>query len=107
MLCAKIRNMYYNQLCIFCRGTRESTPCSLIRVADTITTPGSTTKQTCSGAASQSALLINAPSSRELEEFFACEEQSMQRHFMEKYGVLTLFLTLFFNVKKFIFLNYI
>ncbi|KAI3461043.1 hypothetical protein Pfo_017706 [Paulownia fortunei] len=71
------------------RGSRESTPCSLIRVADTIITPGSTTKQTCSSASSQrvrNALLMNVPSARDLEDFFAREEQSLQRHFVEKYN---------------------
>ncbi|PIN22766.1 hypothetical protein CDL12_04528 [Handroanthus impetiginosus] len=71
------------------RGTRESTPCSLIRAPDTIITPGSTTKKTCSSAPSQrirSALLINVPSECDLEEFFAREEHSVQQHFKEKYN---------------------
>ncbi|GFQ08750.1 cyclin-dependent kinase inhibitor 3 [Phtheirospermum japonicum] len=70
-------------------GTRESTPCSLIKAADTITTPGSTTKKTCSIALNQRArneLLANVPSSCELEDFFARAEQSVQRHFVEKYN---------------------
>ncbi|KAK6143998.1 hypothetical protein DH2020_020818 [Rehmannia glutinosa] len=69
------------------RGTRESTPCSLIKAADIVNTPGSTTKKTCSIALSQTArneLLANVPCARELEEFFAREEQSMQRYFIEK-----------------------
>ncbi|KAL3620461.1 hypothetical protein CASFOL_035373 [Castilleja foliolosa] len=71
------------------RGTRESTPCSLIKAADTTTTPGSTTKKTCSPAPSQrtrNELLVNVPSSCELEDFFARAEQSVQRHFIEKYN---------------------
>ncbi|KAI3449889.1 hypothetical protein Pfo_006554 [Paulownia fortunei] len=69
-------------------STRESTPCSLIRVTDTISAPGSTSKQTCSSATSQRIrpLLINVPTARDLEEFFACEEQSQQHLFMEKYN---------------------
>lgn len=69
----------------FYRGTGESSPC-------TITTPGSPTNRACSSATTQrfqnAALLVNAhaPSARELEEFFAREEQSMQRQFIEKYG---------------------
>ncbi|KAL8489831.1 hypothetical protein ACS0TY_025639 [Phlomoides rotata] len=69
------------------RGTRESTPCSLIRATDTITPPGSTSKQAYSRASSptslQDAFLING---RELEELFAREEQLMQRHFTQKYN---------------------
>ncbi|KAK4441513.1 Cyclin-dependent kinase inhibitor 3 [Sesamum alatum] len=71
------------------RGTRESTPCSLIRAADTITPPGSTTKQTCSSAPTERAQdvrVVNVPSSRDLEDFFAREEQLLQRHFVEKYN---------------------
>lgn len=71
----------------FCRSTRESTPCSLIRAADTITTPGSSTKQRTSNVANQRAenTLRSMPTARELEEFFAEAEQPQQRHFMEKY----------------------
>ncbi|KAL7126815.1 hypothetical protein ABFS83_14G211600 [Erythranthe nasuta] len=71
------------------RGTRESTPCSLIKTTDTIMTPGSTTKQarsTHSTQKVQNALLLNVPCARELEEFFAREEQPLQRHFIEKYN---------------------
>ncbi|KAG8370880.1 hypothetical protein BUALT_Bualt13G0029400 [Buddleja alternifolia] len=71
------------------RSTRESTPCSLIRKDDAVTIPGSTRKKTCSSAASrivQNALLMNVPSVCELDEFFGHEEQSMQRHFIDKYN---------------------
>lgn len=57
-----------------------------------MTTRGSTTNRACSSATTQrlqnAALLVNAcaPSARELDEFFAREEQSMQHHFIEKYG---------------------
>ncbi|KAL6527754.1 hypothetical protein OROMI_029565 [Orobanche minor] len=69
-----------------CRGTRESTPCSLIKTADKITTPGSTSKKICSIALSQRSrteLLTNVPSSRELDEFFTRGEQSVQHQFIE------------------------
>ncbi|KAL8029274.1 hypothetical protein ABFX02_14G215000 [Erythranthe guttata] len=71
------------------RGTRETTPCSLIETTDTRITPGSTTKQarsTHSTQKVQNALLLNVPCARELEEFFAREEQPLQRHFIEKYN---------------------
>ncbi|KAG8389090.1 hypothetical protein BUALT_Bualt02G0193100 [Buddleja alternifolia] len=70
------------------RNTRESTPCNLIRAADIISTPGSTTKQTRSSAnqRSQGALLINVPTPPELEEVFTREEQSQQLLFIEKYN---------------------
>ncbi|KAL6563777.1 hypothetical protein OROGR_002736 [Orobanche gracilis] len=72
-----------------CRGTRESTPCSLIKAADKITTPGSTSKKICSIALSQRSRtepLTNAPSSHELDEFFNRVEQSVQRQFIERYN---------------------
>ncbi|KAK4487790.1 hypothetical protein RD792_005521 [Penstemon davidsonii] len=73
------------------RSTRESTPCSLIRAADTISTPGSTTKRTCTNVANQrartqNAPLINVPSTHELEDFFAHEELPQQPLFIEKYN---------------------
>ncbi|KAL6502958.1 hypothetical protein OROHE_024126 [Orobanche hederae] len=71
------------------RGTRESTPCSLIKTADKITTPGSTSKKICSIALSQRSrteLLTNVPSSRELDEFFTRGEQSVQHQFIERYN---------------------
>ncbi|PIM98587.1 hypothetical protein CDL12_28930 [Handroanthus impetiginosus] len=71
------------------RSTRESTPCSLIRTADAVTTPGSSTKQrstTVANQRAQNALLRNVPTAREMEEFFAHAEQPQQRHFIEKYN---------------------
>ncbi|CAI9107441.1 OLC1v1006792C1 [Oldenlandia corymbosa var. corymbosa] len=70
------------------RSTRESTPCSLIRDAD-ITTPGSSTRRTTESAAdgtSRSALVTNAPSTAEIEAFFARIEQQQQRQFIDKYN---------------------
>ncbi|KAK4492428.1 hypothetical protein RD792_003235 [Penstemon davidsonii] len=71
------------------RSTRESTPCSFIRAAYTITTPGSSTKQrspTFANQRAQNALLRNIPTALEMEEFFAHAEQSQQRLFMDKYN---------------------
>ncbi|CAA3019348.1 cyclin-dependent kinase inhibitor 3, partial [Olea europaea subsp. europaea] len=70
-------------------STRESAPCSLIRFAGTVLTPGSTTRWTSPKAAiqrPQDAILRNIPTSHEMEEFFARAEQSQQRLFMEKYN---------------------
>lgn len=71
------------------RSTRESTPCSLIRGSDTIGTPGSTTRPTCSTATNRrarSAAQRNIPTTREMEEFFLSAEQKQQRLFTEKYN---------------------
>ncbi|CAI9770638.1 unnamed protein product [Fraxinus pennsylvanica] len=78
-----------NQFLHFSRSTRESTPCSLIGAAGTVSTPGSTTRQMSPEAAiqrSRNAILRNIPTAREIEEFFARAEQSQQRLFMEKYN---------------------
>ncbi|CAA3002231.1 cyclin-dependent kinase inhibitor 3-like isoform X1 [Olea europaea subsp. europaea] len=71
------------------RSTRESTPCSLIGAAGTVSTPGSTTRQMSPEAAiqrSRNAILRNIPAALEIEDFFARAEQSQQRLFMEKYN---------------------
>ncbi|KAK9282434.1 hypothetical protein L1049_005351 [Liquidambar formosana] len=71
------------------RSTRESTPCSLIRDSDAIGTPRSTTRPTSSTATNwrvRNAVQKNIPTTREMEEFFACAEQQQQRLFTEKYN---------------------
>ncbi|KAG8389091.1 hypothetical protein BUALT_Bualt02G0193200 [Buddleja alternifolia] len=68
------------------RSTRESTPCSFIRASETITTPGSSTKQRDPSVRAQNAFLRNIPTAREMEEFFADAEQPQQRLFIEKYN---------------------
>lgn len=73
------------------RGMRESTPCSLIGVKNaTISSPGSTTKQSCSNSTdrrrTRSRSAVNVENPAELEELFAQEEQSQQHHFLEKYN---------------------
>ncbi|XP_020222452.1 cyclin-dependent kinase inhibitor 4 [Cajanus cajan] len=71
------------------RSTRESTPCSLIRDSDTVRTPGSTTRPTCSTEAyrrTEHAARRQIPTSREMDEFFAEIEEAQQRQFIEKYN---------------------
>nr|QYW07153.1 cyclin-dependent kinase inhibitor 2 [Dimocarpus longan] len=70
------------------RGTRESTPCSLIRTLDSIGTPGSTTRQRSMPATYQEGRNDQriVPTQREIEEFFACAEQQQARLFIEKYN---------------------
>ncbi|KAK6141673.1 hypothetical protein DH2020_024582 [Rehmannia glutinosa] len=71
------------------RSTRESTPCSLIRAADSITPPGSSTRQRTPTVANQRAQNVPRdiiPTAREMEEFFAQAEQPQQRRFIEKYN---------------------
>ncbi|KAL6563999.1 hypothetical protein OROHE_005239 [Orobanche hederae] len=67
------------------RGTRESTPCSFIRTADGVTTPGSSTRPRSPISRAQNAGR-GIPASREMEEFFSQAEQSHQRRFIEKYN---------------------
>ncbi|KAL9318013.1 hypothetical protein ACSQ67_014530 [Phaseolus vulgaris] len=70
-------------------STRESTPCSLIRDPDTVRTPGSTTRPTCStetNRRTEHAARRQIPTSREMDEFFAEVEEAQQRKFIEKYN---------------------
>ncbi|KAH9626111.1 hypothetical protein KSS87_002985 [Heliosperma pusillum] len=70
------------------RGTRESTPCSLIRDSEAIATPGSTTRRTCSGVANRRARSMQRaiPTTPEMEEFFAGFELHQQEQFLQKYS---------------------
>ncbi|KAL1546674.1 cyclin-dependent kinase inhibitor 3-like [Salvia divinorum] len=70
------------------RCTRESTPCSVIRAADSTTAPGSSTKQRSPNVSNQMAenARINIPTAREMEEFFSHAEQPHMHLFMEKYN---------------------
>ncbi|XP_075508617.1 cyclin-dependent kinase inhibitor 3-like [Primulina tabacum] len=67
--------------------TRESTPYSSTRAA---VTPSSSTRRMHFRTPNQrvplNAVLVSMPTPLELEDFFAIEEQSMQRHFIEKYN---------------------
>ncbi|GMI71802.1 inhibitor/interactor with cyclin-dependent kinase, KIP-RELATED PROTEIN 3 [Hibiscus trionum] len=71
------------------RGTRESTPCSLIRDPEIIRTPGSTTRPTNSADTNRrlrSSTRQRIPTSHEMDEFFAPAEVDQQRQFIEKYN---------------------
>ncbi|XP_059651821.1 cyclin-dependent kinase inhibitor 4-like isoform X2 [Cornus florida] len=70
------------------RSTRESTPCSLIRDADNIRTPGSTTRPTCLNETNkrvQNSIQRHIPTTHEMDEFFAGAEEEQQKQFIEKY----------------------
>ncbi|KAL1826138.1 hypothetical protein DCAR_0314328 [Daucus carota subsp. sativus] len=71
------------------RGTRESTPCSLIRGSDSIGNPGSSTKPRSLAASDRlthNSIQQDIPSTHEIEEFFAFAEQQQQKRFIEKYN---------------------
>ncbi|KAK8560766.1 hypothetical protein V6N13_026202 [Hibiscus sabdariffa] len=71
------------------RGTREATPCSLIRDPENIRTPGSTTRPTSSAVTNkrvQNSTRRNIPTSNEMDEFFSLAEVDQQRQFIEKYN---------------------
>ncbi|XP_062216848.1 cyclin-dependent kinase inhibitor 5-like [Phragmites australis] len=73
------------------RSSRETTPCSLIRNSETISTPGSTTKSKTSNSMTsrhrmEASIYRFIPSSLEMEEFFAAAEQQEQHTFREKYN---------------------
>lgn len=60
----------------------------MIGAADSITAPGSSTKQRSPNASNQRAqnALGNIPTAREMEEFFSHAEQPQEHLFMEKYN---------------------
>ncbi|WVZ55375.1 hypothetical protein U9M48_006044 [Paspalum notatum var. saurae] len=73
------------------RSTRETTPCSLIRSSEMISTPGSTTKSKTSSSMThrcrlEASICRFIPSSLEMEEFFAAAEEQEQHTFREKYN---------------------
>ncbi|CAH2059756.1 unnamed protein product, partial [Thlaspi arvense] len=77
----------------FNRTTRESTPCSLIRKPETITTPGSSTKlnngvsdNSNQGEESLSGSHRHLPTTPEMDEFFSGAEEEQQKQFIEKYN---------------------
>ncbi|XP_075520185.1 cyclin-dependent kinase inhibitor 3-like isoform X2 [Primulina tabacum] len=69
------------------RSTKQITPSNSTRGAGT---PCSSTRKAHSRIPSQrlplNAVFVNMPALHELEDFFAIEEQAMQRHFIEKYN---------------------
>ncbi|XP_031111653.1 cyclin-dependent kinase inhibitor 3 [Ipomoea triloba] len=70
------------------RFTRETTPCSLVREADDVKTPSSTTRRTNvrSTTHRMRSSVRNIPSTGEMDEFFGCAEQQQQALFIEKYN---------------------
>ncbi|KAL5231173.1 hypothetical protein ABZP36_029949 [Zizania latifolia] len=70
------------------RSARETTPCSLIRDSETISTPGSTTRPShlSSHRRVQTPARHNIPTSAELDAFFAAEEQLQRQAFIDKYN---------------------
>ncbi|RLN39370.1 hypothetical protein C2845_PM01G04150 [Panicum miliaceum] len=73
------------------RNTRETTPCSLIRNSEMISTPGSTTKSKTSNSMTSRRRMEASncrfiPSSLEMDEFFTAAEQREQHTFREKYN---------------------
>lgn len=69
------------------RGTRESTPCSLIRDPEIIRTPGSSNRPTSSmqNREAQISACSLIPTAHEIDKFFADTEEEQQRQFIEKY----------------------
>ncbi|GFZ10673.1 cyclin-dependent kinase inhibitor family protein [Actinidia rufa] len=71
------------------RSARESTPCSLIRDPESIRTPGSTTRPTCSTEVTrrvQNSMPRHIPTAHEMDDFFASAEEQQQRQFIDKYN---------------------
>ncbi|KAM0832593.1 hypothetical protein ACQ4PT_064798 [Festuca glaucescens] len=69
------------------RSTRETTPCSLIRTSETISTPGSATRTSNpSRRGTQTPICRYIPSSLEMEEFFDAAERQQHQAFREKYN---------------------
>ncbi|XP_044947339.1 cyclin-dependent kinase inhibitor 5-like [Hordeum vulgare subsp. vulgare] len=70
-------------------GTRETTPCSLIYSSKTMSTPSSTTRASNpSRRMLQTPVCRYVPSSLEMDEFFATDEQQQHQHqtFRDKYN---------------------
>ncbi|KAM0891594.1 hypothetical protein ACQ4PT_026304 [Festuca glaucescens] len=70
------------------RSTRETTPCSLIRSSETISTPGSTTRPSHSSSHRrvQAPVRHSIPSSAEMNDFFSAAEQPQLQAFIDKYN---------------------
>lgn len=78
---------------LFCRTTRESTPCSLIRDSDAIRTSGSSDRPTTGDDANsrmQNPMLRDIPTANEINEFFSRAENQLHKQFVEKYEYLSL-----------------
>jgi hypothetical protein len=90
-LCLFFFRVFFTRVSFDCRNTRETTPCSLIRSSDMISTPGSTTKSKTSNSMTsrrrmEASVCRFIPSSLEMEEFFTAAEQHEQDTFREKYN---------------------
>jgi hypothetical protein len=71
------------------RSTRESTPCSLIRDPESIRTPGSTTRPTCSTEANggvQNSMPSPILTAHDMDDFFSGAEEQQQKQFIDKYN---------------------
>ncbi|KAM0919853.1 hypothetical protein ACQ4PT_007996 [Festuca glaucescens] len=69
------------------RSTRETTPCSLIRTSEMISTPGSATRTSNpSRRRTRTPICRYIPSSLEMEEFFDAAERQQHQAFREKYN---------------------
>lgn len=71
------------------RSIRETTPCSLVRDPDNISTPGSSTKRTYSTNSNYSVQIPAPrllPTTVEMEKFFTEPEKQQQKLFIEKYN---------------------
>eukprot|EP01018_Ginkgo_biloba_P030403 Gb_19692 [translate_table: standard] len=71
------------------RHIRETTPCNLTGDGETLESPGSTTRPSRRSSGRrriQNEGRRNAPTSREMEEFFSGAEQQQQRTFIERYN---------------------
>lgn len=90
------------------RSTRESTPSSLIRDSNGISTPGSTTRQRTSSITDQiirQHIQRNIPTAFEMDEFFACAEKQQQVLFMEKYVISIVLKTQCFKMSSSIYVG--
>lgn len=70
------------------RGTRETTPCSLIRVRDTVGTPSSTKSAnlTEGNRITQNSTGRHIPMANDMDTFFSSAEKQQQKEFEEKYN---------------------
>ncbi|EAY88461.1 hypothetical protein OsI_09928 [Oryza sativa Indica Group] len=86
----RVGTLAFENVCLQCsRSTRETTPCSLIRSSEMISTPGSTTKTNTSMSSRrrmETSVCRYVPSSLEMEEFFAAAEQQQHQAFRERYN---------------------
>lgn len=82
----------YYLLFSFNRTTRESTPCSLMRKPETVTSPGSSPKlnnvvsdDSNEREESLSGSRGHLPTTPEMDEFFSGAEEEQQKQFIDKY----------------------